>query len=377
MDMGLTAEQVAIRDSIRKFINTENPIAAAKAALESPVGYDAGTWRKMAELGWFGIGIPEAYGGAGLGLQELAIMYEEFGRGLYQGPHFGSALLCGQLLLKLGTDAQRKELLPQLASGKAIMSLALLEEDARWDAPGIRVRAQRTRDGWRLTGAKLFVTHAAAADELLCAARDDETKSISLFRLRNAKSLPKRPMPSTSGNLYSEVSLRDLVVPPDDIVGARGAAWTALEQVHQWAAAVQCAEMVGLSQTILDMSVEYAKVRVQFGQAIVKYQAMQHVLADMLTRLDSARLLTYQAVSLLGDGLPARRELAMAKAFANEAAYQIALDGMQVHGGVGYMLEHPLPHYANRILYGKMNLGDTDVYLQDVAQTFGLGAKQQ
>ena len=372
MEMGLSSEQVAIRDSIRKFLSAENSIAVAKEAMQSPAGHSVDAWRKMADLGWLGIGIPEQYGGSGLGLEELAIMYEEFGRGLYQGPHFGSVLLCGQLVLKLGGETQKQELLPGLASGRTIMSLALLEEDARWEAPSIALRARRTRDGWRLTGTKLFVTHAMAADELLCAGRDVETGGISLFRIRNPKALAVSLMPSTFGNLYYEVTLRDILLSDADIVGSPGNAWPAVQQVLEWGAGAQCAEMVGLSQSILEMSVEYAKIRVQFGHPIGSYQGIQHVLADMVTRLDGARLLTYQAVSFLENGLPAQRELAMAKAYVNEGAFQIALDGMQVHGGVGYMMEHPLPYYVRRILCGKMHLGDTDVYLEEVAQALGL-----
>ncbi len=372
MDMGLSSEQVAIRDSIRKFLRAENTIAVARGAMKSPAGYSVDAWRKMGDLGWLGIGIPEQYGGSGLSLEELAIMYEEFGRGLYQGPHFGSAFLCGQLVLKLGSEAQKQELLHGVASGRTIMSLALLEEDARWEEPSIKLCAQRTSDGWRLTGTKLFVTHATAADELLCAGRDVETGGISLFRIRNPKALPISLMPSTFGNLYYEVILRDVLVPDEDIVGSPDNAWSAVQPVLEWGAALQCAEMVGLSQSILDMSVDYAKVRVQFGHPIGSYQGIQHVLADMWTRLDGARLLTYQAVSFLNNGRPAQREFAMAKAYVNEGAFQVALDGMQIYGGLGYMMEHPLPYYVRRILYGKMHLGDTDVYLEEVAQTLGL-----
>lgn len=372
MDMGLSSEQAAIRDSIRKFLRAENPIAAAIEAMRSDAGYSVDAWRKMAELGWLGTGIPEQYGGAGLGLQELAIMYEEFGHALYQGPHLGGALLCGQLVLKLGSEAQKQELLHGMASGRMIMSLALLEEDARWEEPSIRLRARPTSEGWRLTGTKLFVTHAMAAHELLCAARDVETGGTTLFRIRNPKALPVNRMPSTFGNLYYEVALQDIPVSREDVVGSPGTAWPAIRRVMEWGAGVQCAEMVGLAQSVLDMSVEYAKTRVQFGHPIGTYQAIQHVLAEMVTRLDAARLLTYQAVSRLDDGLSAQRELAMAKAYVNEGVFQIALDGMQVHGGTGYMMEHPLPYYVQRILYGKMHLGDTDVYLEKVAQAIGL-----
>lgn len=372
MDMGLAPEQTAIRDSIRKFLRAENTIAAAKEARQSPEGYSPGIWTKMAALGWLGIALPEQYGGTGLGIEELALMYEEFGRGLYQGPHFGSALLCGQLVLQLGSETQKRELLPRLASGALIMSLAVLEEDARWEETSVRLEARRAAGGWRLSGVKLFVTHAPAAGELLCAARDIETGEVRLFRVRNAGALACSPMQSTFGNLYYEVSLHEVPAGEAEVLGAPGAAWPVLRKVLAWGAAVQCSEMVGLCQSILDMSVEYAKVRVQFGRAIGTYQAMQHVLADMATRLDEARLLTYQAVSFLGHDLPARRELAMAKAHVNESAFQIALDGMQVHGGVGYMMEHPLPYYVQRILYAKMNLGDTEVHLEELAQALGL-----
>lgn len=372
MDMGYSSEQVAIRDSIRKFLRAENPIAVAREATQGSTGYAVETWKKIADLGWAGIGIPEQYGGGGLGLQELALMYEEFGRALYQGPHFGGAFLCGQLVLRLGSETQKRELLPAMASGRSIMSLALLEKSARWGESGINLRAQRSGEGWLLSGTKLFVTHAMAAHELLCAARDLESGGVTLFRLRDPKSLVIRPMPSTFGTLYYEVAMRKVRLTGDDIIGAPGKAGPALRQVLEWGAAVQCAEMVGLAQSILDMSVEYAKVRVQFGRPIGTYQAMQHVLADMVTRLDCARLLTCQAVSLLADGRPSQRALGMAKAYVNEGAYQIALDGMQVHGGIGYMMEHPLPYYVQRIQYGKMHLGDTDVYLEEVAQALGL-----
>ncbi len=372
MEMGLSSEQVALRASIREFLAAEYPVAVARDATQSRVGYAVEAWRKMASQGWLGIEIPEQYGGGGLGLEEDALMYEEFGRALYQGPHFGSAFLCGQAILRLGSEAQKQQSLPGLASGSLIMSLALLEEDARWEEPSIKLRAQRARGGWRLTGTKLFVTHGAAADELLCVAQDAEAGGVSLFRIRDAQALPISLMPSTFGNLYYEVTFQDCHVSEEDLIGPRGGAWPTINKVLQQGAAIQCAEMVGLSQHILDMSAEYAKHRVQFGHPIGSYQGIQHVLADMLSRLDASRLRTYQAVSLIAEGLPAGRELSMAKAYVNESTYQIALDGMQVHGGVGYIMEHPLPHYVQRVLYGKMNLGDTDVYLEEVAQAIGL-----
>ncbi len=372
MDMGLSAEQSAIRDSIRKFLSVKSPVALAMKVMQSASGYSRDVWTQIGALGWLGMAIPEKYGGAGLGLEELAIMYEEFGRALYQGPHFGSGILCAQLLAKLGNEAQKQQLLPCIASGEKVLALAFPEADGQWRESSIKLQARNTGNGWSLNGTKLFVTHAMVADELLCAARDADTHGVSLFRIRNPKALEIIAMPSALGNLFYEVSFRDFVLSREEIVGAPGKAWPALQEVIDWGAAVQCAEMVGLSQTILDMSVDYAKTRVQFGHPIGSYQAIQHVLAEMLTRLDAARLLTYQAVSLLHEGLPAQKELAMAKAYVNEGAYQITLDGMQVHGGVGYMLEHPLPYYVQRMLYGKMHLGDTDVYLERVAEALGM-----
>lgn len=372
MDMGFSAEQTAMRDALRKFFAAEYPIGVAREAMHAAAAYDASVWRKMGGLGFLGTAIPERYGGAGLGLEELAILYEEFGRSLYQGPHFGSVLLCGQLLIRLGSEEQKREMLPAVASGEKILALALLEKDARWEEASIRARVRPTADGWRLSGTKLLVTHADAAHEVLWLARDEAAGGVSLFRVRDRTALHIAPMPSTFGHLYWEVRLRDVRVGPEDLVGAAGGAWAAVAEVLDWAAALQCAELVGLAQRILELSVEYAKTRVQFGHPIGSYQGIQHVLADMATRVDAARLLAHQAVSLLSGGRKAEKELAMAKAYVNEAAYQVALDGMQVHGGVGYMMEHPLPYYVQRVLYGKMNLGDTDVYLERIARALPL-----
>ncbi len=372
MDLGFSTEQTALRDSVREFLANEYPITLAKESSENPMGYSVPTWRKLSDLGWLGIGMPPEYGGGGFGLMETALMYEEFGRGLYQCPHFGGTFLCGSLIQRLGSEAQKRALLPGLASGSLIMSLAFLEENARWEEAEVRLQSRRAAGGWELTGTKLFVTHATAADELLCAARNEGGKGISLFHIRHPKDLAISLMPSAYGNLYYQVDFQGYRVQEEDVVGAPGAAWPALAQTIERAAALQCAEMVGLAQRILDMSAEYAKHRVQFGHPIGAYQGIQHVLAEMLGRLDASRLLTYQAVSFLDEGLPARRELAMAKAYVNEGAYQIALDGMQVLGGVGFTIEHPLPHYAMRVLYGKMNLGDTDVHIEQVAQALGL-----
>jgi alkylation response protein AidB-like acyl-CoA dehydrogenase len=344
--------------------------------MEDGDGYDQALWKKVAELGWTALGIPERYGGIG-GFLDLVVVLEEAGRNLLPGPFFSTMGLAVPALIEAGTEAQKKEVLGAIAAGEARATLAMTEPPGRWDAAGIALAASRAGSGWRLDGVKLFVPDAGVADYMAVAARSrpGDESGVSLFLVKGRpKGMSVTPLKTldTTRRWY-EVKLEGVELPGDALMGAEGEGWQPLRRALEWGATALCAEMVGGAQHVLDVSVEYAKTRQQFGKPIGIYQAVSHKLADMLLETESARSATYYAAWAVDADAPERSLAAsMAKAYTSDAYRHAAGSGIQVHGGIGFTWEHDMHLYFKRAKASEVTLGDATYHRELVAQALDL-----
>jgi alkylation response protein AidB-like acyl-CoA dehydrogenase len=373
MDFSLSEGQEMLRETARDFLTTACPKSLVREMAEDERGHPLQLWQKMAELGWMGVFIPEEYGGAGLSFLDLVVLLEEMGRACLPGPFFSTVVLGALTVLEAGSEEQKQWLLPMLAEGRLLLTLALTEGTATYAATGIRTRAVQTEEGFRIQGTKLFVPDAHLSDYLICAARTRETETpeegITLF-LVDAKSpgASCTLLKTIAGDKQCEVILGNVMVPSTNVLGTLHEGWPVVEKVLDKAVVARCAEMVGGARQVLEMSIAYAKERIAFGHPIGSFQAIQHHCADMLVDVDGCSLLTYSAAWRLGEGLPARQEVAMAKSLANEKCRRIAALGIQIHGAIGFTEEHDLPLYFKRAKAWEMSLGDSSFHLDRIAR---------
>ncbi len=365
-----------LRRSARDFLAKECSSKVVRKLMDSPDAYDQGLWKKIADLGWTALGIPEQYGGVGTFL-DLIVVLEEAGRALLPGPFFATMGLAVPAVIEAGTEAQKKEVLGAIAQGSARATLALTEPSGRWDAGAVTLTAKPSGGGWQLDGVKLFVPDAEAADYIIVAARTrgDGEDGISLFLVKG------RPQGITVSSLktldatrrWSEVRFDNLKLEADSLMGPAHKAWPHLKRALEWATAALCAEMIGGAQKVLETSTEYAKTRHQFGKPIGIYQAVSHKLADMLVLSESGRSATYYAAWAVDADAPDRSLAAsMAKAYVSDAYRKVAGDGIQVHGGIGFTWEHDMHLYFKRAKSSEVTLGDATYHRELVAQSLDL-----
>jgi alkylation response protein AidB-like acyl-CoA dehydrogenase len=376
VDFAFSEEQEMLRTSARDFLAKQCPPATVRKLMESEDAYDPELWRRIGEMGWTGLGIPEAYGGVG-GFLDLVVVLEEAGRSLLPGPFYSTMGLAVPALIEAGTEAQKKAVLGAIASGEARATAAITEPSGRWDAEGIGLEARPSGDGWTLNGVKLFVPDAAVADHMVVAARTRGSgeSGVTLFLISG------RPKGMTVTGMktldmtrrWYEVKFDSVQVAADALMGSAGEGWTALKRALEWSAAAISAEMVGGSQQVLDASVEYAKTRQQFGKPIGIYQAVSHKLADMLLETESARSATYYAAWAVDADAPDRSlAVSMAKAYTSDAFRRATGNGIQVHGGIGFTWEHDMHLYFKRAKASEVTLGDATYHRELVAQALDL-----
>jgi alkylation response protein AidB-like acyl-CoA dehydrogenase len=373
MDFDLTEGQEMLRETARDFLTRACPKSLVREMAEDETGHPVQLWQKMGEMGWMGMIIPEEYGGAGAGLLDFVVLLEEMGRACLPGPFFSTVVLGGLTILEAGSEEQKQELLPKLAEGELLLTLALTEPSATYAAEGIQTKATRTDEGFLIQGTKLFVPDAHVSDYLICAARTKQTEipedGITLFLIDpNSPGVSSTLLKTIAGDKQCEVIFDDVKVPSRSILGNLNEGWPILDRVLQKATVAQCAEMAGGARQVLDMTVEYAKERMAFGHPIGSFQAIQHYCADMLVDVDGCALLTYSAAWRLGEGLPAAKEVSMAKSLTNEKFKRIAALAIQIHGAIGFTEEHDLPLYFKRAKAWEINLGNTGFHLEKLAK---------
>jgi len=377
MDIGLSEEQEILKASARDFLARECPKKLVKELDESDKGYSPELWRRMAELGWMGLVFPEECDGGGGTFLDLVVLLEEMGYNILPGPFFSTIVLGGLPILKAGSEEQKKKFLSRIARGELILTMALTEPSASYDASAIAVKASPRNSEYSINGTKLFVADANVADYLLCVTRTKETanpeEGITIFVV-DAKTpgIKCTLLKTLARDKQNEVIFDNVSVAKENIVGGLDQGWPVIQDTLEKAAVAKCAEMVGGAQAALEMAVNYAKERVQFGHPIGSFQAIQHYCANMVTDVDGARYITHEAAWMLSEGLPATKEVAMAKAWVSDAYQRVTLLAHQIFGGIGFTMDHDLHLYYRRAKAGAQAFGDSDFQREIVAGKLGL-----
>jgi alkylation response protein AidB-like acyl-CoA dehydrogenase len=371
MNLALSEEQEMLKTMARDFLTDKLPKATVKEIEESEEGYSAELWQEMANLGWMGLAFPEKYGGSDMNFLDLAILLEEMGRACLPGPYFSTVVLSGLPILDIGSDEQKEAYLPKIASGELIFTLALTEASASYEESGIETKATADGDNYVISGTKLFVPDANVADYMLVVAKTSKGTTIFIV---DAKSpgISHTVLKTIANDKLCEVVFDKVKVSKDNILGGLNQGWPEVEKIIQRAAVAKCCEMTGCIQQALDMTVDYAKERKQYGHPIGSFQVIQHYCADMATDVDGTRLAAYQAAWMLSQGLPCTQEVAIAKAWAGEACQRVMALAHQIHGAIGVTLDHDLQYYTRRAKAAEVSFGDASFYREVVAQEMGL-----
>jgi alkylation response protein AidB-like acyl-CoA dehydrogenase len=377
MNLTLSEEQEMLKTMARDFLTDKLPKTAVTEIEESAEGYLPEMWREMADLGWMGLALPEKYGGADMTFLDLAVLLEEMGRACLPGPFFSSVVLGGLPILDIGTEEQKQAYLPKIASGESIFTLALIEADGTCTADSIATKAAASGNDYIINGTKVFVPDANVADYMLYVARTSEKgkpeDGITVFVV-DAKSpgISNTVLKTMANDKLCEVVFDQVKVPKENILGKLDEGWSEVQKIIERAAVAKCCEMVGCIQKALEMTVDYAKDRKQYGRPIGSFQVIQHYCADMATDVDGTRLSTYQAVWMMSEGLPCTEKVAIAKAWAGEACGRVMALAHQIHGAIGCTIDHDLQFYTRRAKGAELTFGDSMFYREVVAQEMGL-----
>jgi alkylation response protein AidB-like acyl-CoA dehydrogenase len=376
MDLRFTETQEILKKMARDFLTTECPKTLVRKLEQSEEGYSPEVWKKMAELGWMGLIIPEEYGGMGYTFQDLVVLLEEIGRNILPGPLIAT-ITSTFAILEAGTEEQKKELLPKIAQGELILTMALLEGDGVFDASGIGVKATPKGDDFVINGTKLFVEMAHVANHIICVTRTKDgtspEKGITLFIVDSkTPGISCEVMPTIAADKLCEVRFNNVSVPKKNILGKIDEGWPIVEIMLRKGAIAKCAESLGAIDTCVEMTVAYSKERVQYERPIGAFQALQHKMADMWTAMETSRYLVYEAAWMESEGLPCAKETSMAKAYVNEVYKDLSKWAVRLHGGIGTSDDHDIPLYYRRSKAADIAFGGTDFHREIVAQKIGL-----
>lgn len=363
MDILPSEEEQMLKNAAREFLEDEVSTAMVREMELDNLGYPPALWRKMADLGWLGLAIPEAYGGQGLPLTYLGLVAEELGRVLAPAP-FHSTMVAALTIAEAGSDQQKQEILPAVGNGSMVLTWSVIERDPRLIPEALTQTAQPDGDGWLLTGEKMFVENFNVADRCLIAARtapaSADNEGISLFVIDpNGVGVSQTPLVTIAKDKQSRVTLNDVRVTERNLVGELHHGWPVVERMLERATVLLCCQMAGATRKDAEMAIDYAKNRVAFGRPIAAFQSIQHVCADMLLHLDGAQLLTYEALWKMDQGLPASVEVSQAKSFCNEKCESVVRSAQVIHGGIGFMMEFDLHLWYRRVSAWTMRLGTT------------------
>ena len=377
MDLGLSETQQMLKNSAREFLSQECQPTLVREMEEDAKGHSPQLWQQMTGLGWTGLAFPEEYGGAGGDFLDLAILIEEMGRALVPGSFFSTVVLGGLTVWDVGNTDQRQDLLPNICQGQIIMTLALTEPSASFEPSGIQVGARRDGDDYIIDGTKLFVPDALVADGLIVVARtsqhENPASGITNFLVPTTSlGVNISPLDTVADDKQCEVVLDQVRVPESAILGEVDMGWPIVERAMQRAAAGKCMEMLGGAEAVLDLTVEYAKQRVQFGRPIGSFQAVQHQCAEMATQVECCRYVAYQAAWNIADGDSSGTPVAMAKAFISESYRKVCAIAHQSHGAIGFTKDHNLQLYTRRARAQEVAFGDASYHKERVTQALGI-----
>jgi alkylation response protein AidB-like acyl-CoA dehydrogenase len=374
MDLSLTAAQKKLQETARDFLKKELPWTTMQKINESASGFSPELWKKTVDLGWVGMGIPKNYGGGGYDMLDIAVIFDEMGRALLPGPYL-SAILCGSIINEAGSDKQKKDLLPQIASGKKIIAFAFTEPEYGWGPEAVQLSAKNKAGNFVLNGTKRFVFDAQIADQIIVAARTTKSanpaRGITLFLVdKKAKGLSSRLLRGDEAEKLSELTFDSVEVSPDNIIGTKDAAWNALNKPLNRAMLALSAYMVGTTQHIMDLTIFHAQNRVQFGQPVGAFQWVQGYVIDQANQLERSRWFTYEALWKVDSNKPQKEQdeaVALAKATASDAVHIAAHQAHEVHAGKGIMKQFELYLYSDKARAMYSYLGDPAYHRKRVA----------
>lgn len=379
MEFSFSEQQEELRRSARRFLASASAPARVRGVMETELGYEPAVWTQLSsELGWTGVTIPEAYGGLGMGYLDLYPLMEEMGRALLCSPFLSSIGLGANALLLGGNEDQKERHLPEIAAGELTATLAYVGPRGRWDAATVEASYHKNNGGFLLSGTKGFVIDGHTADLLIVAARQPHShgrEGVSLFLVpADTTGVYRTWLPTVDQTRrLAKVELDDVYLPDDALLGAEGAGWPLCERIIDRAIAALAAEQVGASERCLEMAVEHAKTRTQFGRPIGSFQAIKHKCADMLMAVESARSAAFYATALAArhdDGLA--EAAAAAKAFCSNALFECAAENIQIHGGIGFTWEHDAQLYFKRAKSSETLFGDATHHRARFADLVGL-----
>jgi alkylation response protein AidB-like acyl-CoA dehydrogenase len=379
MDFAFSEEQEMLRDTARRFLEDKSPSPVVRRLMETEEGFDEDLWGEIAQQGWQAMAIPEEFGGAGFTSLEAGILMEEMGRALFPVPYLSSVVLGAEVVLRAGTPEQRSSLLPDVASGERRLALAHVEESGRWDAEGIAMTAERDGSDLILSGTKSFVLDGHTADTLIVVVRTEPNSEgadgIGLVVVdAEAPGVTRRRLETMDmTRKQAEVVFDGVRVPGDALLGDPAGGWAPLADTISRAGVALAFEQVGGAQKCLEMSVEYAKVRVQFGRPIGSFQAIKHKCADMLVQVESAKSAAYYAGwAAVEDPEELGVVAPLAKSFCSEAFFFCAAENIQVHGGIGFTWEHDAHLYFKRAKTSELLFGSPTHHRAILADRLGI-----
>ncbi len=367
MDFDLNETQQMLQRSARDFLAKEVPYTRIRQLEDSADGHDPSLWKQMAELGWLALPFPSQYGGADGELLDLAVLIDEMARAAAATP-FIATMVAGLAVLRHGSDAQKRDVLPRIASGDLIATTAIVEPEGGYDAGNVKMEAKEDGGGFVLSGTKLFVEYGHVAGLLLTAARTKSGPALLLVP-GDANGVTHSQLPVVGTDRQSETVFANVRAAADAVLGKDGAA---LRDTVDLGAALLSVHLAALGQRALDMTIEYTGMRVQFGRPIGAFQAVQHHIADMAIQADAARLAAYEVIWKLQNGAAEAGDIAYAKAISGSAAREITMMAHQLHGGIGFMKEYDLQFYTRLAAGAALRFGATDDHLAVIEKAIGL-----
>jgi len=363
LDLSHTNFDEMLKQSAKDFMRREAPKLVVEDLLETDTGYTVDMWKKLAQMGWLGIIIPEQYGGTENSMTSAGLVMEALGSGPLPGPYFSSSILGSHIILETASEKQKQEILPQIAEGKIILTLALTEPDFNWKPRPLNTIAENQNSDFVLNGIKLFIYDAKAATHFIIAActknGNQSSESMSLFLVdSNAKGVSVRRLPGFLSGRAFEVKLDSVKVSRSAMLGNQDEGWPNLKTAIFNSIPALCAYKVGGCQAVFDMALEYSRSRVQFGRPIGRFQRVQDMIIEMVNQADAARWTTYEALWKLDTQRPASKSVHLSKAVSSEAYWQICTLAHQVFSGLSYSKEHPISFHTRTSRYLYNYLGD-------------------
>jgi alkylation response protein AidB-like acyl-CoA dehydrogenase len=376
MEFNYSEEQLALQDTLQRFIARDYGFDKRRAFSASPSGFSPDAWNQYAELGLLSQPFPEDFGGLGGTAVDTMLVMEQFGKGLLLEPYLSTVVTCGGLIRDAGSDSLKKKLLPEIGAGTVKLSLAAYEAAGRYDLPYVACTAQESGGSWRLSGRKTVVLDGASADHFLLSARSggkiSDRDGISLFLVpKDAKGLTVAAYPTQSGARAADLALENVIIGADALIGAPGRALPIIERAVDRAIAALCAEAVGIINALNEATLNYLKSRKQFGVAIGTFQALKHKMADMLIAAEQAQSMAIIAAVHADseDGADRHRAISAAKAYIGQAGRLVGQHAVQMHGGMGVVDELIVSHYFKRLTMIDLSFGDADYHLASFSDT--------